>query len=76
MLPNFFVVGAPKAGTTSIFHYLDQHPEVYMSPIKEPCHFAAEVHPGNFCDELQARVANDLKELQKYLSGPRNEKRP
>lgn len=35
-LPNFFVVGAPKAGTTSLYYYLDQHPEVYMSPIKEP----------------------------------------
>ena len=40
--PNFFVVGAPKAGTTSLYHYLDRHPAVYMSPIKEPCFFAPE----------------------------------
>jgi hypothetical protein len=33
-LPNFFIVGAPKAGTTSLYHYLDQHPQVYMSAIK------------------------------------------
>lgn len=36
--PNFFVVGAQKAGTTSLYYYLKQHPEVYMSPVKEP-HF-------------------------------------
>jgi hypothetical protein len=76
MLPNFFIVGAPKAGTTSIFHYLDQHPEVYMSPVKEPCHFASEIRPENFCDELQPRVTRDLKELQEYLSGPMTVKRP
>ena len=41
-LPNFLVIGAGKAGTTSLYHYLDQHPEVYMSPIKEPKFFALE----------------------------------
>ena len=41
-LPNFIIIGAQKAGTTSLYHYLDQHPEVYMSPIKEPNFFAAE----------------------------------
>ncbi len=35
-LPNFLIVGAAKSGTTSLYHYLKQHPEVYMSPIKEP----------------------------------------
>lgn len=37
-LPNFFVVGAQKCGTTSLYYYLGQHPEVYMSLVKEP-HF-------------------------------------
>src|SRR5689334_14600377 len=41
-LPNFFIVGAPKAGTTSLYHYLKQHPEVYMSPVKEPNYFSYE----------------------------------
>lgn len=39
-LPNFFIVGAQKAGTTTLYHYLKQHPEIYMSPIKEPMYFA------------------------------------
>lgn len=36
--PNFFILGAPKCGTTSLASWLAQHPNVYMSPIKEP-HF-------------------------------------
>ena len=35
-LPNFFIVGAGKAGTTSLYEYLRQHPQIYMSPVKEP----------------------------------------
>lgn len=42
MLPNFFVVGAEKAGTTSFHRYLDAHPEIYMSPSKEPRYFALD----------------------------------
>jgi Sulfotransferase family len=39
-LPTFFVIGAAKAGTTSLHHYLDQHPEVQMSRVKEPNYFS------------------------------------
>ena len=46
-LPNFFVVGTGKAGTTSLYHYLQQHPQIYMSPVKEPCYFASEIRAGN-----------------------------
>jgi hypothetical protein len=49
MLPNFFVIGAPRSGTTSMYEYLDAHPDVYMSTTKEPDFFADplwdEVHP-------------------------------
>ncbi len=34
--PTFFIVGAPKCGTTSLHHYLSQHPDVCMSEPKEP----------------------------------------
>jgi hypothetical protein len=36
--PNFFILGAPKCGTTSLAIWLAEHPQIYMSPIKEP-HF-------------------------------------
>jgi len=41
-LPNFLIIGAPRSGTTSLYFYLKQHPEVYLSPIKEPQFFAFE----------------------------------
>ena len=47
-LPNFLVIGAAKCGTTSLYHYLGQHPEVFMSPVKEPRFFALEGHPLDF----------------------------
>jgi len=74
-LPNFFVVGAPKAGTTTLYHYLDQHPQIYMSPIKEPNYFATEIRPQNLGEELQEQAVRDLAALQEYLWGPMNEKR-
>lgn len=39
--PNFFIVGAPKSGTTSLYHYLKQHPEISI-PEKEPRFFIKE----------------------------------
>jgi hypothetical protein len=41
-LPNFLIIGAGKSGTTSLYHYLNQHPEIFMSPVKEPKFFALE----------------------------------
>lgn len=40
--PTFMVIGAMKAGTTSLWHYLSSHPDVAMSMPKEPDHFALE----------------------------------
>jgi Sulfotransferase family len=37
--PNLFVVGAGRAGTSSLWHYLGQHPDIFMSPVKEPYFF-------------------------------------
>lgn len=37
---DFFIVGAPKAGTTSLYHYLNEHPKIQMSSIKEPNFFS------------------------------------
>lgn len=45
-LPNFFMVGAPKAGTSSLYHYLVQHPGVFMSDPKEPHFFYNRESPG------------------------------
>ena len=44
--PDFFVVGAPKAGTTSLYHYLIQHPDISMTDPKEPHFFYNRRSPG------------------------------
>jgi len=75
VLPNFFIVGAPKAGTTSLYHYLDQHPEIYMSPIKETNYFASEVRPQILGGNLQEQIRRDEIALQDYLRGTMLEKR-
>ena len=74
-LPNFFLVGAPKAGTTSLCHYLDQHPQIYMSPVKEPNYFASELRAENFPAEDQPRVLREMNDLRDYLDGSMREKR-
>jgi len=44
-LPDFLVIGAPKAGTTALHAALAQHPGLYLSPIKEPKHFLTDGPP-------------------------------
>lgn len=41
-LPNFLVIGAMKAGTTSLYHYLKGHPQVFVPAYKAPEFFVAE----------------------------------
>ncbi len=48
-MPNFLIIGAAKAGTTSLYHYIKQHPQIYMSPIKETNFFALVDEPLDFC---------------------------
>jgi Sulfotransferase family len=47
-LPNFLIIGAAKAGTTALHTYLQQHPQVYMTPDKETNFFAFEGENLNF----------------------------
>ena len=43
--PNLFVVGAMKAGTTTLYAWLASHPQIYMSPVKEPNYFCDDLWP-------------------------------
>ena len=76
-MPNFLIIGAPKAGTSSIYAYLKQHPDVYMSPVKEPHFFMVENEkvnlrgPGD--QERFKSAAYQLKEYQNLFSGVTNE---
>ena len=46
--PNFFMVGAPKCGTTALSEYLREHPNIFMSTPKEPHYFATDMEGYRF----------------------------
>ena len=43
---NFFIVGAPKCGTTSLCRYLKQHPDIFIPDLKEPSYFSHDLRPS------------------------------
>ena len=49
--PNFFLIGAPKSGTTSMYNYLKEHPNVFMSDIKGPHFFASDLNDHERVEE-------------------------
>ena len=63
---NFFIAGVPKAGTTSLHNYLGQHPEIYMSPVKEPSYFCRDVVTA---EHTEAEINKLKKSLQNGNSG-------
>jgi len=69
MLPNFFVIGAYKSGTTSLNQYLAAHPEIFLPRVKEPSYFAfAGVRQAN----LTLVYRNSVKSLAEYQDLYRN----
>jgi hypothetical protein len=68
--PNFFIVGAAKAGTTSLHRYLEQHPQVLMSSVKEPRFFEAgyeKVISGGKTEKRRWTMPMPITEERKYL---------
>ena len=64
MKVDFFIVGAPKAGTTSLYHYLSEHPQVEMSSQKEPDYFSDKaIH-----EQGMYYAKNRVDTLDKYES--------
>ena len=58
--PNFFIVGAPKCGTTALYEYLKAHPDVYMPERKEPHFFGADL--------AFTPRHNVIRDLKRYLA--------
>lgn len=59
-LPEFFVIGAPKAGTTALYEALCQHPSIYMPGVKEPQFFTT--------DQRRWRIKSRFKYLSLFSS--------
>jgi len=67
-MPNFLVIGAMKSGTTALYYYLEQHPEIYMSPVKEPNFFSSQEQ------ENAADSVTDIGAYQHLFRGASGEK--
>ena len=63
--PNFFIIGAARAGTTSLYSYLSQHPQIYMSPLKEP-HFFSNIRPAENRQHLFTWVSDQEEYLRLF----------
>ncbi len=62
--PDFLVVGAARAGTTSLHYYLRQHPQLYIPRRKEPCFFAFAEDPPNYS---KGKFAFAIHSPEKYF---------
>jgi len=67
--PNFFIVGAQRSGTTSLYDYLRQMEGIYMPPIKEPCFFSPSIPSTPY-----RRFVRDKNEYLDLFRGLRTEK--
>jgi hypothetical protein len=66
-LPNFLIIGAQKSGTSAIYAYLSQHPQVFASEIKEPAFFAFEGAQPSFAGPEDARAGRYIvRDLERY----------
>lgn len=68
--PNLFLIGVPKAGTSAVADALSQHPDIFLSKLKEPRYFDAKV----FFDYKQDYPFKCYKEYLKLFAGERAEK--
>ena len=57
-LPDFLIIGAAKSGTTALYHYLKQHPEIFASEARETNFFALKGQPANFHGPGDDRAVN------------------
>jgi hypothetical protein len=80
-LPNFLIIGAAKSGTTSLYEYLKDHPQVFMPEQKEPKFFALDGHPIDFQgygDQIRIkkypdRFINNLEDYKNQFEDVRSE---
>lgn len=74
-VPNLFLIGAPKCGTTAMSHYLAGHPDIYMSEssgVKEPSLFARDLSGSH--SSLEKRINDWESYLQLFNRAPRTTK--
>ena len=78
-MPTFLIIGAMKAGTTALYSFLKQHPQIYMSPVKEPNFFAFEGEKMDFRapqdqEGINRTSVTDIAAYRALFRGVTNEK--
>lgn len=63
-MPDFFIVGQPKSGTTALYEMLRSHPQLYMPELKEPMFLASDLLAGLRWPTVRARP----RTLEDYLA--------
>jgi Sulfotransferase domain len=71
-VPDFFIVGHPKSGTTALYEMLRAHPQVFMPELKETRFFARELHPRS---EQASRYPDTLEQYLLLFAGAPPEQR-
>lgn len=68
--PNFFIVGAPRCGTTSLADNMSQHPDVFIPSVKEPFYFVEGVRYNDFGEYMALfNDAGDAKAVGEASTG-------
>lgn len=77
ILPNFLVLGASKSGTTSLYHYLKQHPDIFLSDMQKEGRYFSQMSgcfngPGD--DNVEKTITKDQLSYHKLFEGYQKEK--
>ena len=68
-VPDFFIVGHAKSGTTALYEMLRQHPQIYMPDHKEPWFFArSNPHPQTNGERSIAFTGKRMETMEDYLA--------
>jgi len=66
-MPDFLVVGAARAGTTTLHSYLHQHPEIFLPDVKEPCFFVFDGDENKYVNGKFAFAVRDISSYEKLF---------
>jgi len=75
-IPDFFIVGNPKSGTTALYEMLRRHHQIFMPGLKEPHFFAAEEHAGHSAPAAPRQAAPAVASPHSPPVGPPSTSRP
>jgi hypothetical protein len=78
-MPDFLIIGAARAGTSSLYEYMRQHPDIWFSPVKEPMFFSLEGTKPDFRGpgddrEINRKSVTDVAAYQALFAGAGSKK--